>query len=111
MGAIVVVPEPLRSLAFGSIGMSYVPVGSIFGDPIRLMKIINTMNVDIIVSYDGITDHDYVPAGGFTLYDFSSNNLNNVGWFLKSDTQIYVKVTSAPASGGVFLVAYHGLGD
>lgn len=91
--------------------MSYTALGTPFAHSMRLIKIINTSNADIIVSYDGVTDNDYVPAGGFTLYDYSSNALDDAGWFMRESTQVYVKLAAGAASGGVFLVCYYGLGE
>jgi hypothetical protein len=111
MAAIVVLADEIRTLGFGSIGFSFTPLGIPFAHPMRIVKFINTANADIIISYDGITNHDYVPAGGFVLYDFSSNDLDQAGWFMRVETQVYVKLATGAASGGVFLVCYHGLGE
>jgi hypothetical protein len=111
MSSIVVAAEALRSLAFGSIGITYLPIGTPFEHPIRIVKIINTTNSDMIVSFDGINDHDYVPAGGFTLYDLTTNQNESAGWFFKIGTQVYIKYATAPASGSVFVVTLYGKGE
>lgn len=112
MASIVVSVDALRSLGFGAIGASYLPIGVPFAHPVRLLKIINTSNTDMVISFDGVADNDYVPAGGFTLYDLCTNQINNAnGWYFRSGTQVYVKYATAPASGGVFVVAMYGQGE
>ncbi len=109
--SIVVAADELRSLAFGSVGMSYLALGIPFDHPMRIIKIVNTMDEDVLVSFDGILDHDYIPAGGFSLYDLTTNQNEVAGWFFRNGTQVYVKVTAGASSGGVFLVAFYGLGE
>jgi len=111
MVSIVVQPDILRSLAFGSIGASFLPIGTPFAHPMRIIKIINTANTDMIISYDNVNNNDYVPAGGFTLYDLTTNNNESAGWFFKIGTQVSVKYASAPSSGSVFVVALYGEGE
>jgi len=111
MTSIVVELDTLRSLAFGSIGMTYLPLGIPFGHPMRIVKVINTTNADMFISDDGVLDKDYVPAGGFTLYDLTTNQNETAGWFFRIGTQIYVKYATAPASGSVFVVALFGEGE
>ncbi len=111
MVSIVVKVDVLRSLGFGSIGASFLPIGIPFEHPMRILKIINVTNTDMIISFDGINNNDYVPAGGFTLYDLTTNQNESAGWFFKTGTQVYVKYASAPASGSVLVVALYGEGE
>lgn len=111
MASIVVSVDGLRSLGFASISGTYTAVGTAFGHPMRLIKIINTCNTDMVISFDGINDNDYVPASSFTLYDISTNEAGPDGWFFRTGTQVYVKQASAPASGSVYVVAMYGMGE
>lgn len=111
MASIVVSVDALRSLGFGSIGMSYTALGIPFNHPMRIIKILNTTNVDVVISFDGTTDNEYVPAGGFTLYDLTTNEVTEAGWFFRIGTQVWVKLTAGAASGGVFIVALYGMGE
>ncbi len=111
MPSIIVKADTLRSLGFASIGASFLPIGTPFDHPMRIIKIINTANTDMIVSFDGINNNDYVPAGGFTLYDLTTNQNESAGWFFKIGTQVYVKYATAPSSGSVFVVALYGEGE
>lgn len=111
MASIVVAVDELRSLGFASVGASYLPLGIPFDHPMRILKIINTTNTDMIISFDGITNNDYVPAGGFSLYDLTTNETESAGWFFRIGTQVYVKYATAPASGSVLLIALYGKGE
>ena len=102
--------DTLRSLAFGSISGAYAAVGTAFNFPARLIKIANNTNADIIVSFDGINDHDFVASDGFVLYDYCTNQ-SAVGGYLEQakGTVVYVKEASAgPSSGSVYVTAIGG---
>lgn len=111
MASIIVSADALRSLGFGSIGMSYLPIGIPFDHPMRIIKIVNVTDTNMIISFDGVTDNDYVPAGGFTLYDLTTNQTESAGWFFRDGTQVYVKYATAPSLGSVFVVALYGKGE
>lgn len=76
-----------------------------FTSPIILFKIVNNSNVDVDISVDGSTDHDFVPAGGFSLYDLRANKGHEVNFGMKQETQFYVKGAVAADSGNVYLIA------
>lgn len=57
---------------------SYVSLnGSGFGDDIKILKIYNAGTLGIDISYDGVTDHDYFPAGATLIIDLQSNHSDN----------------------------------
>lgn len=101
--------ETLRSIAFGSISGTYAGIGSVLANPSRLIRIVNTTNVDVLISTDGTIDNDIIPAGGFILYDIMSNRSESAGVFvLDQGSRMYVKQASgAPASGSVYLVSIY----
>ncbi len=102
--------EALRSLAFGSISGSYAALGTKLLNPARIIKIVNTTDADVLISVDGTADHDIVPAGGFFLYDLTTNHAGNLqGFYFPQGTQFYVKQVSAPTSGSVYLTVVYGL--
>ncbi len=100
--------EELRSIAFGSISGAYTAIGSALDNPARLIKITNTTDADMLISINGIDDHDIIPAFGFALYDLASNRTNLSG---SLDFQIgeifYVKEVSAPTEGSVYLTVIY----
>ena len=101
--------ETLQSIAFGSISGTYATLGSALPNPSRLIRIVNTTNADILISTDGTTNNDIVPAGGFVLYDIMSNRSDSAGVFvLDQGARLYVKQASgAPTSGSVYLVSIY----
>jgi hypothetical protein len=98
--------EPLRSAAFGSITAMYTAVGFPFSNPVRILKVTNLTNKNILISLNGIDDHDIVAANGFFLYDYSSNK-SSVGGLLEQPQgdRIYVKseTVSLPTIGAVYV--------
>jgi len=97
--------ETLRSLAFGSVGAAYVGVGAAFANPVRILKVTNTTDADLLVSFDGVTDMDVVPAQSYYLYDYTSNNSLSGGIFEQASGQrLYVKeAAGAPTLGSVYV--------
>ncbi len=99
--------EPLRSLAFGGISAVYADVGGPTENTVRVFKISNTTQGDMIFSVTPAQDDMFVAAGSFTLYDVQSNmnpRLDDT-YVLPKGTQFRVKEVSAPISGGVYIEA------
>ena len=82
---------------------SYQALGSAFADPAVLVKIINNSAVDIDVSTDGSTDHDFIPAGSFFLYDLRANHGLEWEFAFRKGLQFYV--SGAVSTGSVYLIA------
>jgi hypothetical protein len=101
----------LRTVAFGSITGSYLPLGTPFAHAVRLMAVNNTANTDMILSIDGVHDYLYLPAGTFKLYDVCTNRETACNFYIPIGTQWYVKYASAPASGAVYLECIYGVGE
>ena len=102
--------DGLRSIASSTITGTYAPLGTSFGHPMRLVKIVNNSTMDVTVSFDGINDNDYVPTGSFTLYDLTTNKvLPDTTFVFQNGTQVYVKGTAG--TGNVYLTCIFGQGD
>lgn len=101
--------EPLRSALFSSITTSYTPIGSGFSNPNRLLKVTNLTDGNLLISFDGVNDHDIVAASGFFLYDFCSNKSSTSGLLEQPlGTVVYVKSTgSAPTQGSVYVTVIY----
>ena len=96
----------LRSIASSGVSSSYATVGTKFTFPARIVKIVNNSNEDATVSIDGVNDYDYVPAGGFSLYDLGTNRGNSSPEAaFAQGTQISVKGTSG--SGNIYVVVIY----
>ncbi len=101
--------ETLRSKAFGAIGAAYTIVGTPISNPVRLLKVTNTTNSNLLVSYNGVDDQDIVPTGGFFLYDLCSNKSDAAGYLeLPVGRSIYVKFeTVKPTVGSVYVTVLY----
>lgn len=101
--------DPLRSLAFGSISGTYAAVGNPQSYPARIICFTNTTDADMIFSMDGTTDQLLVAAGGFKLFDITTNHrpVNQDDFCFSNGTQWYVKQSSAPSKGAVYIEIIH----
>ena len=105
LSAIRIAYEALRSRAFGTISGTYAAVGSSLVNPCRILKLNNTTDADLIVSFNGITDHDVIPAGSGTIYDYGTNrSYNGATAELPAGTLVYVKQASGAATIGAMYV-------
>lgn len=101
--------DNLRSLAFGSISGTYAAVGVPFLHPVRLICLTNTTDGDMLFSDDGVNDKLFIPAGGFKLFDLTTNRFNGAQyWVLPIHTQLYVKQSTAPTLGAVYIECLWG---
>lgn len=101
--------ETLRSLAFGGISGAYAAVGSTWNNPARIIKVNNATDANLLISFDGITNHDVVLSNSAYVLDYSSNKNNPGGQLDQSyGTRMYVKQESAaPTLGNVYLTVIY----
>lgn len=105
--------DTLRTVAFGSITNSYAVLGSALTKNFRVLRIVNNTNGDMFLSTDGTNNQIFVPAGSFVLYDLSTNSQNiaqSDGLSLKIGTQFYVKYSTAPTSGAIYIEGIYTMG-
>jgi len=95
--------DPVRSLAYTSLGASYVALGTQLTTAPRIYFIQNLTNATLMFSYDGVNDHFPLPANGFRLLDVCTNQIATQGFFVSAGTQFYVKNVGTPTSGSVYL--------
>lgn len=71
-----------------------------------LLRIVNDSDQGVLVSYDGVTDHDFVPQDKTLQLPFQSNSQpnNNVALIPKG-TVVYVKGTAG--DGDIYVAAYY----
>jgi len=97
--------ETRRDFAPASLSGTYQKIGSALAHPSQIIKIVNDSTQAIDISIDGTNDHDYVPAGGFWLYDNTTNSpLENNPTFRAAGTQYWVKSTSGSAGTGLIVL-------
>lgn len=96
--------DPVRTLGFAAIGAPYVAIGGIFGHKMRMIRIVNMTDGNLMFSDDGVADKWPVPAGSFVLYDYAANCQSNDGILAYAmNTQIYVKQITAPTTGSAYV--------
>jgi hypothetical protein len=85
------------TLLTASVSSSYTSIGTLT-QPARLVKFQNLGTQDVTISWDGSTDHDYIPGGGFALYDFTSNAVANAQLSVANKTQFWGKTASSTST-------------
>lgn len=107
--AIRLLPEPLRSSAFGAVGAPYSAVGTAFAHPISIILIQNATDAGALFSLNGVDDHFFIPGGGFVLLDLTTNKTVSTGAFIGQGTIVYVKrAAGAPTTGSVYVSVLYG---
>jgi hypothetical protein len=111
MGALAIklLPEAVRSIASGSIGVGYMGVGTPLANPSRLIMFQNYTDAALMVSFDGITDHLPVAASGFALLDVTANKTVSQGFYIAEGTRFYVKEIGAPTTGSFYISTFYGV--
>lgn len=97
-----------RSLAYGSIGATYMGVGSALTNAARQIFIQNLTNGIMQFSFDGVTDHFVLPPNGFMILDITANKTQDQGFYLSEGERLYVKEISTPSSGTVYFSVMYG---
>ncbi len=99
--------DAYRTVAFGSIGATYVQVGTAIAHIMRITHFVNGTNADVNISFDGVTDNLFLGANSFVLYDLVSNGID-----LQVGTPFFVKYNSgAPTAGAVYIMNVYGKGQ
>lgn len=97
--------EAIRSIAFGSIGPTYVAIGSPIDHDAKVINFLNFTDVQLDFSLNGVDDMFSFPLGigPFLFANELGGNLSN-GVFPKG-TQLFVKHGSAvPSTGDCYLI-------
>ena len=106
--SIVALFEPVRSLAYTSIGGSYMGIGAAFANPVRLLYVANLTDATLMFSLDGLTDHFALPGGGPIIMDLCSNKTSKEGLFFAQGNRVYVKDIGTPTQGSVYVSVIYG---
>ena len=98
----------LRTVTSASQTGSYIVFGTALPNGALLVKIVNNTNKDITISTDGTTDHDFIPAGAFALYDVGTNGQssnNSERLCFPGNTQFWTKGTAG--TGSLYLTSIY----
>lgn len=103
-----IIPEALRNFDSEEFDGTFQPIGIPLVYACCLLKFINNSNVDIFISWDGVTSHDFIAANGFALYDVCSDAGSQRGLYAAQGTQFWVMGDDDITNVGlVYLVAFH----
>jgi hypothetical protein len=100
--------EPVRTLAAGSMGSSYVAVGGPVSNPDGVALFQNLTDAVLMFSFDGINDHFPLASSAGHVLDITTNQPTKDGMYLSVGTQFYVKNISSPTTGSVYITLYYG---
>ena len=105
--------DAYRTVGFAAITASFTTVGTALSHNWRTVKITNNTNGNLIVSVDGVTNNIFVPANSFTLYDITANTDtdNSTALVFAIGTQFYVKSSTVPTSGDVYIEGFYQQGQ
>jgi hypothetical protein len=102
--------EPIRSLGFAAISaLTSTAIGSPFSNPVRLLKIDNATDVDLLISFNGIDIHTFLASRTGFVFDYASNKISPVGMFEQAQGErVYVQAVSAlPTVNGVYVTVLY----
>lgn len=101
--------ETLRTISFGDVSGTYTRVGAVFANPPRMIKVQSTMDADLLISYNGVDDQDFIVQNSGFVYDYASNKASKAGVMEQSAGEgFYVKQDSgAPNTGKVTITVIH----
>lgn len=111
LGSNVALPIVLRTLAHASITTSFVAVGAAMTNSLRMFRLVNNTDGDMIFSLDGTNNHFFVPASSFVLYDIAANSGIDSNFRIANQTQFYVLYSTAPSKNSVYVEAIYGKGE
>ena len=105
--------DAYKSVAFGSITNSYTAVGTPVAHNWRILVFVNNTNGDLKISADGTTDNLFIPANSFKLFDFTTNSDQDAqeALVVGLQTQFYVKYSTAPTSGALYIEGLYAKGQ
>lgn len=105
--------DAYRTKNFAAITNAFTTVGAALTKNWRIVRVINNTNGDMIFSVDGTTLNLFVPANSFVLYDCASNALpitTSDRFVFAIGTQFYVKYSTVPTSGDVYIEGVYSSG-
>ena len=106
--AVRILPETERSLAFGGISGAYAPVGTPLGHAAVNIVFQNLTAGIVNFSWDGINPWMTFAAGASFVLDIQSNKGRSDALLGAAGTQFYVRQTTAPVSGAVYISVLYG---
>ena len=101
-------PLAMQSLAFGSVGASYVQMAS-FTQPIVQLIIYSSYNSNVLISFDGVNDFMEFPAGYTLILNEKTNGLLLTGVYGIFVKQLGSAITGATQANPCVLTSVNSL--
>lgn len=100
--------ETVRSRGFATIGAGFLSVGDPLNFASCMLVFTNSTDVILMVSWNGVDDHQPVLPGGF-VQDISTNKTVEGGFYAAEGKQFYVRhLGDAPTEGSLYITNYYG---
>lgn len=106
--AVRILPEPERSLAYGSISGTYAAVGTPLAFASIQLIFQNQTDAPMTFSWDGINAAFTLAAHTSFVDDVESNRGLGGVMLAAQGTQFWVKQVSAPSLGSVYISSFYG---
>jgi len=106
--------DSYKTIGFASISGTFAAVGTPLTHTWRAFRITNNTDGDMIFSFDQVNLNLFVPALTFVLYDLAANAStisSEDGLVLSKGTQFYVKQSSAPTTGSIYIEGFYAIGE
>ena len=101
--------DSLRTLGHASISGSYAAVGAATTSSTRIVCITNNTDGDMLFSTDGVNDMLFVAKSTYKVFDFTTNKrLDDNTFAIRQNTQWYVKQSTSPSTGSVYIESIYG---
>lgn len=98
--------ETARSVNSTTFNNAYAAFGTPLDHSPVIVRFVNDSSQDIFISTDGTNDMDFIPAGGFALYDLTANKNAGSALGFSKGTQFYVKGAAA-GTGLVYAIVLY----
>ena len=98
-------PNTIQSIDSSTFTGSYQKLGTPSVYPIRIIKFTNNSNQLVTLSWNGVNDHEVLPAGSFLLLDVSANN--ELSYILEIPAQMQFWVKGSAGTGLFYLSSYY----
>jgi hypothetical protein len=115
----IVALDTLRYIAGSGLTTTYQKFGSSLAFPMRLSCLSCNYTTDILIAItngstpasDGTADKMYVPAGGFKLFDLTTNKVDQQQsvFCIQAGQQLWIR--TSPNAPGVYAEFIYGLGE
>ncbi len=108
--AVRILPEPLRVILGVALVPGYNPIQGPLNFPSRVFAVQNTTDATILISFNGIDDHIFLPENSSFNIDVAANKSGDAGLFIASQTQIYAAYAGgAPTQGAIVVTSFYGV--